>query len=159
MKKLFGFILRVHDFIYRKLSYLKLKTLIREVGENTSGNWTVEIKYGQNIKIGAHTTIGPYSTLGAMSPIVIGNFVRISKGVILETAGLNLNAPPPYKHQSKPITIEDGVWLATNVIVLGGVTIGENSIIGAGVVVTKNVAPNSVVVGQSMRLLDKKITR
>ena len=79
--------------------------------------------------------------------ISIGNNCRISRGVVIETAGLDLSTKPPYKHYSKPIVIEDGVWIASNAIILGGVTIGENSIIGAGAVVTKSVMKNEVIVG------------
>ncbi|WP_308991778.1 acyltransferase [Mariniflexile litorale] len=155
-KTLLKFLYRVHLFFQRKLSHLKLKTLIKDLGKDTTGHWSVEIKYGENISVGNNTTIGPYSTLGAMSQIKIGNYVRISKGVIIETAGLNLNGAPPYKHIAKPIIIEDGVWIATNAIILGGVTIGKNSIIGAGTVITKNIEPNSIIVGQSLKKLEKK---
>ena len=138
------------------VSHIKLKALIKNVGTKSSCHWTVEIKYGENIQIGHHTAIGPFSCLGAKSSIRIGSYVRVSRGVILETAGLDLNQPAPYPHTSKEITIEDGVWIAANAIILGGVTIGEKSIIGAGAVVSKNVLPNSVVVGQPMRIITGK---
>ena len=159
MKKIYRLLLRVVGFIERKISHIKLNTLLKSLGENTHGHWSVEVKYGENICIGSNSTIGPYTTLGGMAKIDIGDYVRISKGVVLETAGLNLNEKPPYKHHAKSITIENGVWIATNAIILGGVTIGENSIIGAGAVVTKDVAPNSILVGQPSRILQKKINR
>jgi len=119
----------------------------------------VEIKYGHQISVGDHTSIAPYACLGAKSPIKIGSYVRISRGAILETAGLDLTKEPPYKHNSSPIVIEDGVWIASNAIILGGVTIGRNAIIGAGAVVTKNIKEGEVVVGQPYRLLDITIKR
>lgn len=137
-------------------SHIRLRSLVKEVDRKSSCHWTVEIKYGNNIQIGYHSSIGPYSCLGAKSPIKIGSYVRVSRGVIIETAGLDLNLPPPYPHISKPIVIEDGVWIASNAIILGGVTVGANSIIGAGAVVTKNVLPNSVLVGQPLRNLKLK---
>lgn len=135
-------------------SYLRVKALIKN-SVRCSVHYSVEIKYGENITIGDSTLIGKYSCLGAMSPITIGNHVRISRGVIIETAGLNLSEQPPYQHNSKPIVIGDGVWIASNAIILGGVTIGENSIIGAGAVITKNIPSNSIVVGSKVRLLEK----
>jgi len=72
---------------------------------------------------------------------------------VIESAGLDLNKPTPYPHISKPIVIEDGVWIASNAIILGGVTIGANSIIGAGAVVSKSVPANSIMVGQPLRNL------
>jgi acetyltransferase-like isoleucine patch superfamily enzyme len=47
----------------------------------------------------------------------------------------------------KPIVIEDNVWIGADVTVLPGITIGKNSIIGAASVVTKNVPPNTIMVG------------
>jgi maltose O-acetyltransferase len=134
-------------------SHMKMRALIKDVGRKSSCHWTVEIKYGENISIGYHSAIGRYSCIGAKSKVKIGSYVRISRGVIIETAGLDLSQPVPYPHTSKEITIEDGVWIASNAIILGGVTIGANSIIGAGAVVSKNVAPNSILVNQPLRNL------
>jgi len=146
----------VNSKISSFISHLKLRALIKDVGRKSACHWTVEIKYGENIHIGYQSSIGPYSCLGAKSPIKIGSYVRISKGVIIETAGLDLTQPPPYPHVSKEITVEDGVWIASNAVILGGVTIGANSIIGAGAVVSKNVPPNSVMVGQPLRNLKNR---
>lgn len=151
-------LLRIWHFVDRILSHSKFKALVKDSGQSVC-HWSVEIKFGDQIKIGDFTSIGPNSCLGAKSPITIGNYVRISRGVILETAGLNLAESPPYKHISKPITVEDGVWIASNAIVLGGVRIGKNAIIGAGAVVSKNVNPGEIVVGQPFRILDKFVLR
>lgn len=149
-------VLWVNSIFSAFASHMKMRSLIKKVGRKSSCHWTVEIKYGENIEIGYHTSVGPYACLGAKSPIKIGSYVRISRGVIIETAGLNLTVPPPYPHVSKEITIGDGVWIASNAVILGGVTIGENSIIGAGAVVSKNVPPNSIMVGQALRNLRKE---
>jgi maltose O-acetyltransferase len=157
IKKIIKFIFKKINSTIGLLGYLKARSMIKKVGKGTGIGLLVEIKYGENIQIGCNTTIGHYVTLGAKSSIIIGNDCRISKGVQIETAGLDLSKPPPYIHNSKPIFIENGVWIATNAIILGGVTIGTNSIIGAGAVVTKNVEPNSIVVGYSAKPLEKKI--
>ena len=54
---------------------------------------------------------------------------------------------------AKPITIGDNAWLGGGAIVLAGVSIGENAIVGAGAVVTKEVPPNSLVVGNPARVV------
>ena len=58
---------------------------------------------------------------------------------------------------AKPITIKDNCWLASNVVVGGGVTIGEGCVIGAGSVVTRDIPPYSLAVGNPCRVI-RKIT-
>jgi len=106
-----------------------------------------EVKYPENISIGNHVIIGPGCTLGGHSKITIGDHVRISKDVIIETAGLDLSGDLPYRHTSKPISIGKGVWLGARSVVLGGVTIGEHAVVGAASVISKNVPDYAVVVG------------
>lgn len=105
------------------------------------------VKYHQNITFGANVIVGAHVVLGAHSPITLGNNVRISRGVCIETATLNIRGPVPYLHVSRPIVIEDDVWLGMNCMVLGGVTIGAGSVVGAGAVVTKDLPPNSICIG------------
>ena len=57
------------------------------------------------------------------------------------------NRPPRPKLATAPVKISDNVWIGMNAVILKGVTIGENSVVAAGAVVTKSVAPNVVVAG------------
>ena len=101
---------------------------------------------------------GSECSIGSIAPVTIGELVRISKNVTIETATLDFTTALPYKHIAKPITIGCGVWLSSGVTVLGGVSIGDYAIIGAGAVIAKNVEPYAVVVGAStrkIRLLNK----
>lgn len=108
----------------------------------------VELKYPQNIRLGERVVIGTNVSLGAHSPITIGDYVRISRDVIIETAGLDFSTgQPPYQHLSKPIIIEKGVWIGARAIILGGVTLGENAVVAAGSVVSRSVAPDELVAG------------
>lgn len=134
------------------LGVLKLFANIPKAHETASCRWSCLIKYGDNIEIGENSRIGPKCVLGAKGNIVIGRNVVISREVQLETAGLDLNVGPPYtRHVSKPIYIGDNCWLGSGVIVLAGVSIGANSIIGAGTVITKDIPENSIVVGAKVR--------
>ena len=54
---------------------------------------------------------------------------------------------------AKPITVGDNVWIGGNVVVLPGVTIGSNSVIGAGSVVTKDIPSNVVAVGNPCKVI------
>ena len=66
---------------------------------------------------------------------------------------------PPQGGVSKGITIEDAVWVGVGARILDGVTIGRNSIIGAGSVVTKDVAPFSVFLGNPGRVVQNRDRR
>ncbi len=112
---------------------------------------SVEVKYPGRISFGRDVIIGPECTLGAANNIIFGNHVRLSKRVLVETAGLDFSGAPPYPHIAKPIVLGDGVWVGAGTIILGGVTIGAGSIIGAGAVVAKDVAPMMIVTGQPSR--------
>ena len=57
---------------------------------------------------------------------------------------------------SKPVTIEDDVWIGAGVRVMDGVRIGRGSVIGAGAVVTKSIPPNSVAVGMPARVVGQR---
>ena len=57
------------------------------------------------------------------------------------------NRPPRPKLKTAPVKISDNVWIGMNAVILKGVTIGENSVVAAGSVVTKNVEANTVVAG------------
>ncbi|WP_275542363.1 acyltransferase [Inquilinus limosus] len=110
------------------------------------------MKYPERVVLGQGVIIGPRCTIGAASQIRLGDHVHLSKGVYVETAGLDFSAPLPYPHVYKPITVGDGVWIGADAIILGGVTIGAGSVIGAGAVVSKDVPPNSIVTGQPARM-------
>ena len=139
-------------FFSRVISNFKFKALIPNSG-NSLCHYSTEIKFGENIEIGNYSRIGRDCCLSGMGSIKIGDHVTLSRGVIIETAALNLKEGLPYKHNSKPIVINDGVWLATNVIVLAGVTIGKNALVGAGVVVSKDVEENEIIVGSRNRVI------
>ncbi|MGF6230229.1 acetyltransferase-like isoleucine patch superfamily enzyme [Inquilinus ginsengisoli] len=113
-------------------------------------HWSAEVKYPERVRLGRGVIIGPGCTIGAASPIRLGDHVHLSKGVHVETAGLDFSAPLPYPHVHKPITIGDGVWIGADAIILGGVTIGAGSVVGAGAVVSKDVPARSIVTGQPM---------
>jgi maltose O-acetyltransferase len=119
-------------------------------------HWSVTVKFAENIRIGKDVVVGPGSTLGAKGGIVLADYVCISEGVVIETAGLDYRSEPPYQHIARPIVLERGVWVGARAIILGGVTIGEGSVIGAGTVITQSVPPRTVVVGSAPRSFSKR---
>ncbi|NAS32701.1 acyltransferase [Flavobacteriaceae bacterium R38] len=108
-----------------------------------------------DVFIGDRTRIGLSNTI--IGPVKVGNDVRLAQNVVL--SGLNHNyaeIDSPIHEQgvsTKPIEIEDESWIGANVVIVPGVTIGRHSIVAAGSVVTKNVPPYSVAVGNPARVL------
>jgi maltose O-acetyltransferase len=89
-----------------------------------------------------------------VAPIVIGDDVQIGPNVQLLTPTHPVASEPRREkwEAAKPITIESNVWLGGGAIVLAGVTIGENTVVGAGAVVTRDLPRNVVAVGVPARV-------
>ena len=104
--------------------------------------------YGLDIRVGRRVFINQCCTLYDMGGVTIADLVMIGPNVNIITVGHAL--PPSQRRayvEAKPIVIEKNVWIATGATIIGGVTVGENSVVAAGAVVTKNVPPNSLVAG------------
>ena len=113
------------------------------------------VDYGTYITVGSGTFINYGLTALDVAPITIGDDVQMGPNVQLLTPTHPID-PEQRRNKleaAKPIVIGDNVWLGGGAIVLPGVTIGENSIVGAGSVVTRDVPANCVVVGNPARVL------
>jgi maltose O-acetyltransferase len=113
------------------------------------------VDYGENITIGARTFINFNLTALDVAAITIGEDCQIGPNVQLLTP-LHPIDPEPRRDKleaAKPIVIGDNVWLGGGVIVCPGVSIGENSVIGAGSVVAKDIPANAVAVGNPARVI------
>ena len=110
-----------------------------------------------------HLKVGDFSFLGEVElalhdRIEIGNYVCINDGVKLLSASHKLD-DPMWSHKKAPIHIADYAWIATNAIILPGVRIGEGAVVGAGAVVSKDVAAYSVVTGNPAKPISRTRTR
>jgi maltose O-acetyltransferase len=132
-----------------------LGKLLGEVGEDTLIRPPLYVDYGSNIRIGARTFANFGLVALDVASITIGDDVQIGPNVQLLTPTHPLD-PEPRRDKweaAEPIVIGDNVWLGGGVIVLPGVTIGENTVVGAGSVVTKNLPANVVAVGNPARVI------
>lgn len=132
-----------------------LKGLFRSLGDTAHIRPPLYVDYGFNISFGE----GSFANFGLMAldvaPITIGRDVQIGPNVQLLTPTHPIDAASRRAklEAGAPIVIEDNVWLGGGAIVLAGVTIGENSVIGAGAVVTRNLPANVVAVGNPARVI------
>lgn len=132
-----------------------MKQIFAEVGENCyiepplHANWGIHTHLGKNVYANFNLT------LVDDTHIYIGDYVMLGPNVTIATAGHPIE-PSLRKDVAQfniPVTIGSNVWLGAHCVVLPGVTIGENSVIGAGSVVTKDIPANVVAVGNPCRVL------
>ena len=109
---------------------------------------------GLEIRVGRKVFINQCCTIYDMGGVDIANLVMIGPNVNIITTGHPL-APSQRRAyvEAKPIVIEKNVWIATGVTILGGVIVGENSVVAAGAVVTKDVPPNSFAAGVPAKVI------
>jgi len=102
--------------------------------------------FGRNIHIGRNVFINSGCHFQDQGGIYIGDDTLIGHNVVLATVNHAID-PADRRRIYRPIRIGSRVWIGSNSTVLQGVTIGDGAIIAAGAVVTKDVAPNSIVGG------------
>lgn len=136
----------------------KRKELIKQILGSTK-NFLIEqpfqCDYGYNISIGENFYANHNLIILDPGKVEFGDNVFIGPNCAFYTPEHPLDAETRNKglEYAKPIKVGNNVWLGGNVVVLGGVTIGDNSVIGAGSVVTKDIPPNSVAVGNPAKVI------
>lgn len=105
------------------------------------------------LSVGEHSFIGR-AELSVHERLSIGRCVCINDGVKILTASHEVR-DPQWRPLARAIVIEDYVWIATNALILPGVTLGRGAVVGAGAVVVKDVPPLGIVVGNPARLLNE----
>ncbi len=107
------------------------------------------------IIIGNNTSIGDRTEIHSGNKVEIGNGCNISWDVcIMDRDYHKFNSPT---EEIKPIKIGNDVWIGCNVLILKGVTIGDGAVIAAGSVVTKDVAPKTLVGGNPAKVIKENI--
>ena len=134
--KLFGAKIRLHVRIYRSVKIY--------------APWNLEI-------IGEHgpVCIGPRVEIYNKDKVVFGNDIVVSQDSYICTATHDVTSPS-MNLVTKPIVINDQVWIAAKATILPGVTVGEGVIVGACSVVSKDVPPWSIVVGNPAEVVKKR---
>ncbi|MFA9445992.1 sugar O-acetyltransferase [Egicoccus sp. AB-alg6-2] len=132
-----------------------LERLLGAIGEATVLRPPLYVDYGTNLRIGARCFANFGLVALDVAEITIGDDVQIGPNVQLLTPTHPVE-PGPRRDKweaAEPITIGDNVWLGGGAIVLPGVCIGHNTVVGAGAVVTRDLPADVVAVGNPARIV------
>ena len=136
-----------------------LQFALRSCGSKLDVSTGVHFEYPWRIKVGNNVWIGRECQLEGMGEIEIGDDTMIALQSLIQTAGHDFSNGIPVRAQkimAKKIVIGKDVWLGARSMVKYGVTIGDEAIVGMGSVVTKNVAPRSIVGGVPAKELGQR---
>lgn len=125
--------------------------LFSEVGDGSRIVAPMTIVHGDKVRIGRNAIVMPNSLMMASGTITIGDNVQVAAYVKLIS-----NNHDPYDRMvltCSPVVLKRNCWIGAGAVILPGVTVGENSIVGAGSVVTKDVPDNTVVAGNPAKFV------
>lgn len=153
---------RIYDYNLLRPSdmtskYALLKELLGSCGEKIYLEAPIHFAYGCNTYIGENFYANFNLTIVDDIEVYIGNHVMMGPNVTLSVTGhpLDFHYRNDGTQFSLPIRIGNNVWLGANVVVLPGVSIGDNSVIGAGSVVTKDIPDNVLAYGLPCKVIRK----
>ena len=152
---------RLYDFNHtRPTDYDKRKALIKELFAEFGEGSYIETPFyanwgGRHVHFGKNIYANFNLTLVDDTHIYIGDYTMIGPNVVIATAGHPLLPELREKgyQYNAPVHIGRNCWLGAGVIVVPGITIGDNAVIGAGSVVTKDIPANVLAVGNPCRVL------
>jgi acetyltransferase-like isoleucine patch superfamily enzyme len=155
-------LLRAHE-----VTRLIIKKIHQSYYRHLFGESTIELYFPlyihpiEKVKVGKNVVINAFVHIVANGSVFIGDRTMIASGVQI-TSSTHDPDYRPYRDKriDLPVHIGINVWIGAGVIILPGITIGDNAVIGAGSVVTHDVPANTIVVGtpaKPMRILDYKI--
>lgn len=137
----------------------KIKQIFGSYGKNVSVQSRFNCDYGKNIHVGDNFLSNYNLTILDVAAVNIGNNVMIGPNVDIYTVNHPMTAEGrrDYLAKGSPVTIGNDVWIGGKSSIMPGVTIGNNVVVAAGAVVTKDVPDNSLVGGVPAKVI-KKLT-
>ncbi len=149
------------NLLYNVLPFFSLKHwFLNSVGGIKIGRKSyihVPVKFfsHKNLVIGDNVTVNPHCYLDARNGIRIGNNVNIAHGTRIYTLGHDIDSSDLHL-LGKPVTIEDDVFIFSNVLIMPGVTVGKGAVVLPGSVVVKSVSPYTIVGGNPAKAVRER---
>ena len=149
-------------FLYNNLEPSKIKArnqLLKKLFGKIAGRFFIEppfrCDYGYNIVLGDNFYANYNLIILDCAPVTIGDNVMVGPNVSFFTAGHPIHPEPRIAgwEFAKPITLGNNVWIGGHTVINPGVSIGENTVIGSGSVVTKDIPANVVAAGNPCRVI------
>jgi putative colanic acid biosynthesis acetyltransferase WcaF len=156
----------IAEFLFFKLSlrpmYAWRRFILRlfgaKLGDNVCIQRSARIEFPWNLEMGRFSSIGEGAWIYNLDKIITGEFVVISQRAFL-CGGTHDYSKPERPLVKKPIIIESGAWIAADAFLSPGVRIGENTVIGARSVVTKDMPAGMVCAGHPCKPIKHRVTQ
>ena len=162
-RKLYSFAKHLPESYKRNIGQRRIrgfcgKLMLKECGKNVNieknADFSSAVELGDNSGLGVNCRIS--------GRVIIGENVMMGPNVSIYTTNHNfsrIDIPMCFQGNSpeKPVVVGDDVWIGANVIILPGVSVGKGAVIGAGSVVTKNVAEYAIVAGNPAKVIKSRL--
>ncbi len=129
-----------------------------QIGKGSTVHMGVVFYEPKGVQIGEDTIIGEGAVLDGRDRLQIGNHVAFASEVMVYNSQHDIH-DPSFRAITKPVIIEDYVFVGPRAVILPGVTIGKGAVVAAGAIVTKNVEPFTIVGGvPAVKIGNRKVT-
>ena len=139
------------------MRYVLARRLAKRCGDNIALFEGTHVLHWENIELGDHVSIHPMCYIDGAGGLRIGSNVSIAHGTSIITFDHDYENPKLFIRDAPskllPVTIGDDVWIGAGVRILGGCSIGNHVVVGAGAVITKDIPSNSLAAGVPARIV------
>ena len=135
-----------------------LRAFGAQISMSASIHPSAKIDFPWRLTMGDRSSLGKKAWAYCLNDITVGDNSCIGDDVYLLTGSHDITSPN-FQLVTKPITIGDGVWVATGSTVLPGITLGDMTVVGASSVVVKSTEDNDVIGGNPAKFIKKRVIK